>query len=97
MIEVPPEVVAALGTGRRPKVFVTVNGHTYRSTVAVYGGRYYLAANKQNRAAAHLELVNRVLVTLGQDDQPREVELPAEPEAAFRCEPALRAVFERGS
>ncbi len=38
-IEVPAEVVEALGSGKRPAVRVTITGHTYRSTVAVTGGR----------------------------------------------------------
>ena len=37
-IRVPDEVVEALGAGRRPAVRVTINGFTYRSTVAVMGG-----------------------------------------------------------
>ncbi|MGH3683138.1 MAG: DUF1905 domain-containing protein, partial [Natronosporangium sp.] len=35
---VPSEVVEALGAGKKPKVRVTIGSHTYRSTVAVYGG-----------------------------------------------------------
>ncbi len=37
--EVPAPVVDALGAGKRPPVRVTINGHTYRNTVAVYAGR----------------------------------------------------------
>ena len=33
-LQVPPEVVAGLDAGRKPPVRVTINGHTYRSTVA---------------------------------------------------------------
>jgi putative transposase len=33
-IVVPPEVVESLKSGKRPPVRVTINGHTYRSTVA---------------------------------------------------------------
>jgi Domain of unknown function (DUF1905) len=33
-IEVPEDVVAALGSGNRPPVAVTIGGHTYRTTVA---------------------------------------------------------------
>ena len=33
-IEVPAEVVEALGAGKRPAVVVDVNGYRYRSTVA---------------------------------------------------------------
>jgi hypothetical protein len=37
-IEVPPEVVAALGPSRKPAVRVTIAGHTYRSTIATRSG-----------------------------------------------------------
>lgn len=32
-IAVPDDIVSALGGGNRPRVRVTVGGHTYRSTV----------------------------------------------------------------
>jgi Domain of unknown function (DUF1905) len=38
LIEVPPKVADALGRGKRPPVVVTLNGYSWRSTVAVYGG-----------------------------------------------------------
>ncbi len=41
-IEVPPEIVEQLGAGKRPAVVVTVNGFTYRTTVAVMGGRFLM-------------------------------------------------------
>ena len=37
-IQVPDEVVEALGAGKRPKVRVTINGYTYRNAIAVMGG-----------------------------------------------------------
>jgi hypothetical protein len=37
-IQVPDEVVEALGSGKRPAVKVTVNGYSYRSTVASMAG-----------------------------------------------------------
>jgi hypothetical protein len=39
-IRVPDEIVEALGSGRRPAVTITINGFTYRSTVAVMDGAY---------------------------------------------------------
>ena len=33
-LRVPAEAVAALGSHKRPKVIVSLNGYTYRSTVA---------------------------------------------------------------
>ena len=49
-IELPFQVVAALGSGKRPPVLVTVNTHTYISTPAVSGGRYYLPLRREVRA-----------------------------------------------
>lgn len=39
---VPAKVVEALGSSKRPPVRVTINGHTYRSSVAVMGGKFML-------------------------------------------------------
>jgi len=49
---VPDEVVEQLGSGRKPKVVVHIGGHTYRSTVAVYGGVSMLPLSAANRRAA---------------------------------------------
>jgi hypothetical protein len=51
-IEVPEAVVTGLGSSRRPAVRVTINGYTYRSTVASMGGRYLVGVNADNRAGA---------------------------------------------
>lgn len=49
-IQVPEEVVEALGSGKRPAVKVTLNGYTYRSTVAVLGGAYMVGVRAEHRA-----------------------------------------------
>jgi hypothetical protein len=41
-IRVPSKVVESLKSNKRPPVCVTVNGHTYRSTVAPMGGEFLL-------------------------------------------------------
>ena len=51
-IQVPEEVVQALGSGKRPAVTVTINGYSYRSTVAVLGGRYMVGVSAEHRAGA---------------------------------------------
>jgi Domain of unknown function (DUF1905) len=38
-LEVPPEVVEALGGSKRPPVTITVNGHSWKSHVAIMRGR----------------------------------------------------------
>jgi hypothetical protein len=44
-IQVPEDIIQTLGAGKRPAVKVTINGYTYRSTVAVMGGRYMVGVN----------------------------------------------------
>jgi Domain of unknown function (DUF1905) len=61
-IQVPAEVVAHLGTSKRPAVLVTINGHTYRSTVAPMGGVSMLPINAENRVLAHVSAGDEVEV-----------------------------------
>ena len=75
-LRVPPEVVAELGTRKRPPVRVTVGGHTFRSTVAVYGDDFYLPLNAANREAAGVAAGDAVDVTIELDEEPRVVEVP---------------------
>ena len=68
-VEVPNAVVAALGAGRRPPVLVEVNGHRYRSTPAVYGGRSYLPLRREVREAAGIEVGQTLRIRLELDEQ----------------------------
>ena len=83
-IVVPPAAVAALGTGKRPKVTITVNGYTYRSTVAVMGGAFLLPLAKVHREASGVRDGQTLKVTLTLDTAPREVDVPADLAAALR-------------
>ncbi|MGW0518892.1 YdeI/OmpD-associated family protein [Crossiella sp. NPDC003009] len=94
-LQVPAEVVEALGAGKRPAVLVTVGGHTYRSTVAVMGGEFWLPLSAENRTAAGVAAGAQVEVTVALDSAPRTVELPEDLAAALAAEPAA-AEFFRG-
>jgi len=73
---VPAEVVAALGAGKRPAVRVTLNGHTYRSTVAPLGGVFMLPVSAEHRASAGVAAGDEVDVDIELDTAPREVAVP---------------------
>lgn len=75
-IQVPAEVVAALGKTKKPPVRVTINGYTYRSTVAAYGEVYMLPVAAEHREAAGIKAGDEVEVTLELDTEPREVSVP---------------------
>ncbi|OUS69469.1 hypothetical protein B1748_31300 [Paenibacillus sp. MY03] len=92
--EVPAEAVEALGQGKKPAVKVTIGGHTYRSTVAVYGGKYMLPLSAENRNAAGVAAGDEVDVALELDTEPRELEVPADFAEGLDRVPAARTFFE---
>lgn len=91
---VPAEVVEALGSGKKPPVRVTITGHTYRSTVAVYGGAFLLPLNAENRRSARVAAGDEIEVDLELDTEPREVSVPADLAAALQAEPVAARHFE---
>ncbi len=75
-IDVPEEIVTALGQGKKPPVRVTLNGHMYRSTIASMGGVFMISLSAENRAAAGVAGGDEVEVELEFDAEPREVTVP---------------------
>jgi len=75
-VEVPPDVLAALGPRKRPAVRVVINGVELRTTIAVYGGRSYIGIRREIRDAAHIAPGEEIEVSVEPDDQPRTVDLP---------------------
>ena len=94
-IEVPEEIVERLGRGKRPPVVVTVNGHEYRSTVAVMGGRYLIGVSAAVRAATGLKGGDPISVNLKVADTPREVEVPSDFAAAMDEQAPAREFFDQ--
>jgi hypothetical protein len=93
-IPVPDDVVAALGSGRRPAVTVTVNGYSYRSTVASMGGVSMVSLSAEHRDGAGVAGGDEVEVDLELDTAPRQVTVPDDLAAALDAEPAARATFD---
>ena len=93
-IEVPEDVVAALGSGNRPPVTVTVGGHSYRTTVARMGGRFLVPLSAENRAAAGVAAGDQVEVDIEPDRGPREVAVPGDLAAALARDDTARANFD---
>lgn len=94
-IEVPAEVLAALGPGKRPSVRVTINGYSYPSTVGSMGGRSLIPVSAEVRGRASVSAGDEVDVDVVADDSPRQVEVPADLSAALDREPAARQAFGR--
>lgn len=93
-LRVPPEAIAALGKGKKPPVKVTLNGFTYRTTVAAFGDVYMIPLSQERREAAGVQAGEIVEVTLELDLEPRTVEVPDDLAAALAQKPGARETFE---
>ena len=94
-IQVPDAVVEGLGAGKRPPVTVTIKGYTYRNTIAVMGGEYWVGVSAEHRKAAGVAGGDEVEVVIELDTAPREVEIPADFAAALTASPAAQETFDR--
>ena len=93
-IEVPRHIVEKLGSGKRPAVHVTLNGFTYRSTVAVMGGKYLIPLSAERRTNAKVKGGDKLDITLELDTEPREVELPHDFKKELSKDKKALAFFE---
>jgi hypothetical protein len=75
-IKIPAKIVEGLNSGKKPPIRVTINGYTYRNTVAVMGGAYMVGVSAEHRKAAGVEGGDEIEVTIELDTDPREVEIP---------------------
>ena len=94
-LEVPREVVEALGGGKRPPVTITINGHAWKSRVAIMRGRHLIGLSNANRAAGRLVVGEEVEVELALDTEPRVVIEPADLARALDADPVARAAYDR--
>jgi hypothetical protein len=93
-IEIPAEIVAGLGSSKHPKVRVTINGYTYRSSVASMGGRFMLGVSATVREGAGVAGGDTVDIDIELDTEPREVIVPPDLAAALKRDAKASRVFE---
>jgi hypothetical protein len=94
-LEVPPEVVEALGGGKRPRVTITVNGHSWKSRVAIMRGRYLLGLSNANRQAAEVAIGDVVEVDVEYEAEAPVVTEPEDFARALDADPVARAAYDR--
>jgi hypothetical protein len=92
-VEVPGEVVAALGGGGRIPVQATFDGIAYRGSIASMSGCMALGILKSIRGELGKGAGDPVTVTLVRDAAERTVEVPADLAAALQ-EAGLRKAFD---
>jgi uncharacterized protein DUF1905/bacteriocin resistance YdeI/OmpD-like protein len=95
-IEVPEDVVAAFGRGKRVPVVVTVDGgYTYRNTISSMGGRFLISFNAETRKATGRGGGDEIEVHLAVDDAPRTVEAPDVLAAELATDAAAKAAWDK--
>jgi hypothetical protein len=71
----------------RAPVKVSLNGYTYRTTIAAMGGPACVPLRTSNREAAGLQGTETLSVTLTLDDEPRVAKPPADLVKALKAAP----------
>lgn len=92
-IPVPFDPASVLGKVRAP-VKVTLNGYTYRSTIATMGGTVCIPLRRSNREAAGLEGGEAIEVRIELDEAKREVTPPADFVKAMKAAPPAWARWQ---
>lgn len=93
-IEIPDAIVDGFDAGRKPPVVVSINSHSYRTTVAPRGGVYLVPASAEVRKAAGIQAGDEIEVTIHLDTEPRVVEVPTDFAAALKAA-GLRETFDK--
>lgn len=93
-VRIPFDVKAVFGKAR-PPVRATLNGYEFQSTLTPYGGMHYLGVNQKVRAAAGVNIGDRVEVGIEADETPRVIKPPADLARALKTSPAAQARWKQ--
>jgi len=93
-IVVPPEIIEALGAGKRPPVMVVINGYSFQTTVGVMSGRSMIPVSAAVRKESGLAAGDAIRVELAVAAKPRSVDVPADFAAAMAEAKGARAFFD---
>jgi hypothetical protein len=92
-IHVPPDVVDALGAGKRPPVTVAIESYRYRGSIASRGGEYLISLSREHREGAGVQPGDEIEVDVELDREPREVAVPSDLAEALEAAPAAAGAF----
>ncbi|WP_295696669.1 YdeI/OmpD-associated family protein [Lapillicoccus sp.] len=92
-VEVPEDVMAGLGAGRRAPVRATINGYSWRTSIGAMGGRALVGVSAEVRAGAGIAAGEVVEIELEHDTEPRTVEVPDDLASALAASPTATTAF----
>ncbi|MBS0452309.1 MAG: DUF1905 domain-containing protein [Proteobacteria bacterium] len=93
-VEVPKDGIESFGAGARPPVAVSINGHRWRSRIALKDGKCLVGISAANRQASSIAEGNLVEVLIELDEEPRTVREPADLCEALKKNKRARAAFD---
>ena len=93
-VELPFDARQEFGKARSP-VKISINSCSYRSTVCVYGGKYFVPVRKDRQQAAGVKPGDIVKVTVTPDAQERAVEPPPDLKAALKRNASAKARWKK--
>jgi hypothetical protein len=94
-VVIPPKVAKTLGPAARPLIAITINGHTWRSRVALMRGQRLVGISAANRFASAISEGDRVEVDLKLDTEPRIVRAPPDLAMALNHIAEAKIAFDR--
>jgi uncharacterized protein YdeI (YjbR/CyaY-like superfamily) len=94
-VVIPTAVMKTLGSEARPLIAITINGHQWRSRVALKNGKRLIGISAANRVKSGIAEGEVVPVELERDNQPRVVTEPADLAKALKGVPPAREAFNR--
>lgn len=87
--------VAIVGEGaKRFPVVASINGYTWRTSVARMGGEFMVGLSKEVRVGAGVQTGDNVTLELKLDTEPRTFEVPPALAQALDADPEAKATFE---
>jgi len=92
--QIPEATVGELGGGNRPKVVVTVNGYSFRTSIARMGGSFWLGVSADRRTEAGIKAGDVLDFDVALDTAPREIEVPDDLAVALAADPAAKTFWD---
>lgn len=92
-ITVPPEIVAALDAGKRPTVLVTINGHTFSTTIGSMKGAFKIPVSAERRGLINAVAGNSVRVSVTLDAAPADIAVPEDLANVLASDPVAADFF----
>jgi hypothetical protein len=84
-IELPADILAALGGGKRPRLKITLGDYSFVSSVGGMGGKAMISLSAAHRTAAGLTGGDRVEVRVELAPDPPAIDVPDDRAAARRA------------